>query len=267
MSAPEFDKVRINPGNIGGSARVREVANACHAAGIPIRIGVNTGSLDRDLIKKYGSPVPEALAESAMRQAETLEDAGFSDIAVSVKASTVRDMIAANRILARECNYPLHLGVTEAAMKFSGANINSAGHRPLLCDGIGDTLRVSLTADPVREVAVGRELLASLGLNSDGGIDIVSCPTCGRTRIDLISLAAAFKEASKDIDTHGRRVKVAVMGCAVNGPGEAADADLGIAGGVGEAMLLIRGKIVRKIPENKITETLRREVTEYIEKM
>lgn len=253
------DKIRINPGNIGEEWKVREVANACAAAGVPIRIGVNGGSLDRRILEKYGSPTAEALAESALCEAQKLEDCGFSDIVISIKSSNVSEMTEAARIVSAESNYPLHLGVTEAGDEFSGLIKNSAGIGTLLLSGIGDTIRFSLTADPITEVHAARELLRSLGLFSRGGIDVISCPTCGRTRIDLIGLGKKYREASQNINTHGRNLKVAIMGCVVNGPGEAREADFGIAGGDGCAVLFRHGKTICRVEESDIIDTLIRE--------
>ena len=249
------DKIRINPGNIGEKWKVKEVADACRGAGVPIRIGVNGGSLDKKLLEKYGAPTAEALAQSAMTEAEALEDCGFSDIVISIKSSSVAEMTRAARIVAKETDYPLHLGVTEAGDDYTGLIKNSAGIGALLLDGIGDTVRVSLTADPVEEIRAGRELLACLGL-TDGGIDVVSCPTCGRTKIDLISIEKAYKKAIENIDTHGKRLKVAVMGCAVNGPGEAREADFGIAGGDGFVLYFKNGQSVCRVEEDKAVDFL-----------
>ncbi len=257
-------KIRINPGNIGAEWKVREVAAACKEAGIPIRIGVNGGSLDKSILEKYGAPTPDALVESALAEAETLEKVGFSDIVLSMKTSSVQGTIATYRKAAEMCRYPLHLGVTEAGDEYSGLIKNAVGIGSLLADGIGDTLRVSLTADCEKEVAAGREILRVLGLDVRGGIDIVSCPTCGRTKIDLISLAASFKEAVRGIDTNGKRVKVAVMGCVVNGPGEAREADFGIAGGDGFALLFRRGEIIRRVEEADIIDTLVAQTKEFL---
>ena len=260
------DKIRINPGNIGEEWKIKEVADACKYEGIPIRIGVNGGSLEKHILQKYGSPTPEALAESAFYHISLLEKFAFDDIVVSVKSSDVRNMILANRIIAKSSNYPIHLGVTEAGDDYSGLVKSSAGIGSLLCDGIGDTIRVSLTADPVKEIYAGKELLTSLGFNRGGAIKIVSCPTCGRTKIDLIALSKTFKEAIKDIDTKGKTIKVALMGCVVNGPGEAKECDIGIAGGKGEAVLFKNGEIIRKIPENSIVSTLVEEIKTLIDK-
>lgn len=261
-----IDKIRINPGNIGEEWKVREVANACKDGGVPIRIGVNSGSLEKHILEKYGSPTPEALAESAFYHASLLEKFNFNDIVISVKSSDVRNMIQTNRIIASRCDYPIHLGVTEAGDSYSGLVKSSAGIGSLLCDGIGDTIRVSLTADPVEEIKAGKELLNSLGFYSKGGIKIVSCPTCGRTKINLIELSDKFKKAIEGFDTKGKDIKVALMGCVVNGPGEARECDIGIAGGKGEAVLFKDGQIIRKIPEDSIIDTLIKELEVITEK-
>ncbi len=249
------DKIRINPGNIGSAQKVREVADACRAHGIPIRIGVNSGSLERGLLERYGAPLPEALVESALRHASLLEDCGFEDIVISIKSSDVKLMIAAYRLLAKRVDYPLHLGVTEAGTERMGIIKSAVGIGSLLCDGIGDTIRVSLTADPVQEVYAARDILRACGMGR--GVQIVSCPTCGRTKIDLISLANRVEQALAGVD---KPLKVAVMGCAVNGPGEAREADIGIAGGRGEALLFKKGRLLRKVPEDRIVEELLREI-------
>ncbi len=251
------DKIRINPGNIGSAQKVREVADACRAHGIPIRIGVNSGSLERGLLERYGAPLPEALVESALRHASLLEDCGFEDIVISIKSSDVKLMIAAYRLLAKRVDYPLHLGVTEAGTERMGIIKSAVGIGSLLCDGIGDTIRVSLTADPVQEVYAARDILRACGMGR--GVQIVSCPTCGRTKIDLISLANRVEQALAGVD---KPLKVAVMGCAVNGPGEAREADIGIAGGRGEALLFKKGRLLRKVPEDRIVEELLREIEE-----
>jgi len=253
------DKIRINPGNIGAKERVYEVASACKANGLPIRIGVNGGSLDKKLLQKYGSPTPEALAESALTQAEILENCGFSDIVISIKSSSVQGTVCAAEIVAEQSQYPLHLGVTEAGDEYTGLVKNAAGMGALLCRGIGDTIRVSLTADPVNEIKAGREILRVLGLYEKGSIDVVSCPTCGRTRIDLIGLQREFKERIKDVDTKGKVIKVAIMGCVVNGPGEAREADFGIAGGDGYAVLFKKGESVCRVEQDEIMDALLRE--------
>lgn len=249
------DKIRINPGNIGKTENVRAVADACSKRGIPIRIGVNSGSLEKDLLEKYGSPTPEALVESALGHVKLLNDCGFDDIVISIKSSDVRRTIAAYRLLAKRTDYPLHLGVTEAGTERMGILKSAVGIGSLLCDGIGDTIRVSLTADPVREVFAAKDILKACGIG--GGAEIVSCPTCGRTKIDLISLAGQVEEMLRGVD---KPIKVAVMGCAVNGPGEAREADIGIAGGSGEGLIFKKGKILRKVPEEKLLEELEKEI-------
>ncbi len=258
------DKIRINPGNIGAEWKVKEVAEACKSAGVPIRIGVNSGSLEKSILEKYGSPTAQALAESAFYHAEMLERFNFSDIVISIKASSVRENIMANRIVASNCDYPLHLGVTEAGDEFDGAIKSAIGIGSLLTDGMGDTIRVSLTASPVAEIPAARRILASLGLNPNGGIDIVSCPTCGRTKVDLIKLSSEFKKAISGINTNGKNIKVAIMGCAVNGPGEAKDADIGIAGGIGEVLLFRHGEIIGKVAEDRSIPALIEELKAII---
>ena len=254
------DKIRINPGNIGSREKTEAVVKACREKGIPIRIGVNSGSLEDSILKKYGSPTAEALAESALYHASILEDLGFYDITLSVKASNVPTMIKANRILAEKTDYPLHLGVTEAGARLRAAVKSSIGIGSLLSEGIGDTVRVSLTDDPIEEIRAAREILSALNITEKRGMDIVSCPTCGRTRIDLIPILSSFereaeKEGLLDLD-----IKVALMGCAVNGPGEAREADIGIAGGVGEGLLFKKGKIIRKISEDNLVSELIQEI-------
>lgn len=250
-----IDKIRINPGNIGDNDRVKAVADACRARRIPIRIGVNGGSLEKHILTKYGAPTPEALFESAMYHVRLLEQFDFYDTIVSIKSSKVADTVYANRIFASETDYPIHLGVTEAGTERMGMIKSSAGIGSLLIDGIGDTLRVSLTAEVEKEVAAGRDLLKSLGLR--GGVNIVSCPTCARTNIDVIGLAEKLHE---HLDCCDKDLTVAVMGCAVNGPGEAKEADIGIAGGIGEALLIKHGDIVGKIPEDRVIEVLLSEI-------
>ncbi len=251
-----IDKIRINPGNIGDEDRIRAVADACKSRRIPIRIGVNSGSLEKHILEKYGAPTPEALAESGLYHASLLEKYDFHDMVISIKASTVPTMIAANRILAAKCTYPLHLGVTEAGGAEMGIVKSAAGIGSLLCDGIGDTFRVSLTADPVREVDAARKILTALGVEGQCGLQIISCPTCGRTKIDLIDLHARFEAAAREAGLADYPVKVALMGCIVNGPGEARETDIGIAGGKGEALLIARGNILGKIREDEIIPTL-----------
>ena len=250
------DKIRINPGNIGDDDRVRAVCDACRERNIPIRIGVNGGSLEKHILAKYGSPTPEALCESAMYHAGLLEKFGFYDTVISMKISDPYKMIAANKLLADRCDYPLHLGVTEAGARERGLLKSAVGIGSLLCDGIGDTIRVSLTDDPVKEISAARSILQAVGVDGQSGLDIVSCPTCGRTKIDLIPLVAEFEEAAKREGILDLPIKVAIMGCVVNGPGEAREADIGIAGGKGEAVLIRKGEIVRKIAEEDIVDTL-----------
>lgn len=250
------DKIRINPGNIGGELNAKQVAEEAKRRNIPIRIGVNGGSLDKKLLEKYGSAIPEAMVESAMEHIRILEKYGFYDTVVSIKSSDVKKTIAAYRLARETFNYPLHLGVTEAGTYEGGIIKSSIGIGSLLADGIGETIRVSLTDDPVREVKAGRQILKSLGLLNDS-IEVVSCPTCARCRIDLIPIA---KEITSRLENIRGNLKVAVMGCAVNGPGEARDADIGIAGGKGEALLFKKGEIVGKIPEDRIIETLMEEI-------
>lgn len=257
------DKIRINPGNIGSKERVKEVADACRAAGIPIRIGVNSGSLEKSILEKYGAPVPEALAESALYHAGLLEDCGFSDIAVSVKASSVPAMIAANRLLAAQTDYPLHLGVTEAGSARTGLTKSAVGIGALLAEGIGDTIRVSLTADPVLEIDAARDILGALGLLKEKRMEIVSCPTCGRTKIDLIPLLNAFEAEIDRLSLRSVPIKVAFMGCVVNGPGEAREADIGVAGGIGEGLLFRYGKPCGKVPADEIVPALIREIQKW----
>ncbi len=250
------DKIRINPGNIGDKGRVKAVADAARARGIPIRIGVNSGSVEKHILEKYGGVTPAGMVESALGHAAILEELDFRDIAISIKASGVPMTIAAYRLLAGSCSYPLHIGVTEAGTIYRGTVKSCVGLGALLAEGIGDTLRVSLTGDPVEEVKVGLEVLKALGLKK-GGIEFVSCPTCGRTQVDLIDIANKLEEKLKNVD---KTIKVAVMGCAVNGPGEAREADIGIAGGKGEALLFKKGSILRKVPEDRIIEELLGEI-------
>ncbi|MBR4334875.1 MAG: flavodoxin-dependent (E)-4-hydroxy-3-methylbut-2-enyl-diphosphate synthase [Clostridia bacterium] len=254
------DKIRINPGNVGSRDNVAAVVRACRAAGVPIRIGVNGGSLERPLLEKYGAPTAEAIAESALGHAAILESLDFFDTVISVKSSDVKTMIDANRILAEKTDYPLHLGVTEAGGLKRGMIKGAIGVGTLLSEGIGDTVRVSLTADPLEEVAAAREILSALGLDPTAGIDVVSCPTCGRTKIDLIPLLAAFEKGLDERGLRKKKLKVAFMGCAVNGPGEAREADIGIAGGDGEALLFKRGETIAKYPADRIVEVLLDEI-------
>lgn len=259
-----IDKIRINPGNIGDEARVKAVADACRIRNIPIRIGVNSGSLEKRLLEKYGAPTADALVESALSEIATLEKFSFGDIAVSVKSSDVATMIEAYRKLSRETDCPLHLGVTEAGTLKKSLIKSSVGIGALLSEGIGDTIRVSITDDVVEEVIAGREILSSLGLYNKGSFDLTSCPTCGRTKIALVDIAKKVEEALEKIPpVENRKIRVAVMGCVVNGPGEAREADIGIAGGAGEALLFKKGEAICKVPEDKIVDAL----IEEIEKM
>ena len=246
------DKVRINPGNIGGEDRVRQVADACRQKGIPIRIGVNGGSLEKPILAKYGGVTPEALVESAFGHIRLLEKFGFTDICVSLKSSSVPVTMAAYRLMSEESDYPLHLGVTETGTPRMGILKSAVGIGGLLALGIGDTMRVSLSADPVEEVYAARDILKAAGVRKDGP-ELVACPTCGRTRIDLIGLANEVEERLKSVD---KPITVAVMGCAVNGPGEASAADVGIAGGVGEGLLFRKGEIVKKVPQEALVDEL-----------
>ena len=251
-----IDKIRINPGNIGDDDRVAQVCRVCREKKIPIRIGVNSGSLEKHILEKYGSPVPDALVESALYHCCLLEKYDFDQIVLSIKASSVQAMVEANRKLAGLVPYPLHLGVTEAGSPTRGLVKSAAGIGGLLSMGIGDTIRVSLTADPVREITAARQILQALEVEGQTGMDLVSCPTCGRTQIDLISLVERFEREAEKRGLTDRPCKVAIMGCIVNGPGEAREADFGVAGGKGEAIFFRKGQIVRKIKENEIIETL-----------
>ena len=253
------DKIRINPGNIGADEKVKAVADKCKERHIPIRIGINSGSLEKSILEKYGSPTPEALAESAMYHAHLLEKFDFGDIAISIKSSDVRNMIAANRIVAASCDYPLHIGVTEAGRGNAGTIKSAIGIGALLCEGIGDTIRVSLTDDPTKEIEAGRAILRACGRSDEKFINVVSCPTCGRTKIDLIRICEELEKRLASIAVN-RKLTVAVMGCVVNGPGEAAEADIGIAGGKGEGILFSHGKILRRIPEDKLVDELITEI-------
>lgn len=251
-------KIRINPGNIGGEDRVKAVVDVCKSKHIPIRIGVNGGSLDKTLLEKYGHPTAEALVESAFQHLELLEKQGFYDTCVSMKSSTVPTMVAAARLFRSKCDYPLHIGVTETGPVRQGLIKSAMGIGALLLDGIGDTLRVSLTDDPVEEVYAARDILKAAGLRKDG-VNIVSCPTCGRTRIDLIGLVNQVDEALKDCR---KPITVAVMGCVVNGPGEAREADIGIAGGDGWGMLFEKGEQVEKLPYEELLPALLKRIEE-----
>lgn len=254
--AAGVDKVRINPGNIGSDDRVKKVVEACRSRNIPIRIGVNSGSVEKEILAKYGAPTPESMAESAMYHASLLEKFDFDDIVISIKSSNVGNMIKAYETVAERCDYPLHLGVTEAGTERMGLIKSSAGIGSLLMHGIGDTIRVSLTADPIKEVYAGLDILKALDLRNDC-VQIVSCPTCGRTKIDLIKVAGEVENALRGCH---KPLKVAVMGCVVNGPGEAKEADIGIAGGDGCAVLIKKGEIIRKIKEEDIVSELLAEI-------
>lgn len=251
-----IDKIRINPGNIGSDDRVKAVAVACANKNIPIRIGVNSGSLEKEILAKYGSPTPEALCESALYHASLLEKFDFNDIVLSMKSSTVSTMVKAYELAAQKCDYPLHLGVTEAGTERLGIIKSSAGIGSLLLHGIGDTIRVSLTADPVREIYAAKDILKSLDIRK-GGVQFVSCPTCGRTKVDLIALANEVQERLRDCE---KDIKVAVMGCVVNGPGEAREADYGIAGGDGNGLVFKKGEILYKVSEDKLVDALIEEI-------
>lgn len=250
------DKIRINPGNIGSEEKVRAVVEACKAKKVPIRIGVNGGSLERELLEKYGSPTPEAMVESAMRHVRILERLDFHDIVISIKSSNVKNMINAYRLLAKVCDYPFHLGVTEAGTREMGLVKNAIGIGSLLVDGIGATIRVSLTADPVEEIYAGFRILKALDL-VEGACQLVSCPTCGRTRIPVIEIA---EKVEKALENNRSGLKVAVMGCAVNGPGEAREADVGIAGGDGEGLIFKKGRIIKKVPQDQLFDALMAEI-------
>ena len=253
--AAGVDKVRINPGNIGDDSKVEAVAKACREKGVPIRVGVNSGSVEKHILAKFGGPTPQALVESALYHVSLLERYDFTDIVVSLKASSVDSTIRAYQLMAQRCPYPLHLGVTEAGTARMGLIKSAIGIGSLLQQGIGDTLRVSLTADPVEEIPAGKDILKALGMGT--GPRLVSCPTCGRTRIDLVGLANQVEQALRGCE---KDITVAVMGCAVNGPGEAREADLGIAGGEGEGLLFQKGKILRKVPEDQLLAALLEEV-------
>ena len=252
-------KIRINPGNIGDEEKVRAVVDCCKAHHIPIRIGVNGGSLDKALLEKYGHPTPEALVESAFSHIALLEKYGFYDICVSMKSSNVPLMMAAYRLMHEKSDYPLHVGVTETGTEYMGTIKSAVGIGGLLCMGIGDTIRVSLTADPIREVEAAKAILKAAGLRKQG-VNLISCPTCGRTKIDLIGLAHRVEEALRDC---GKDLTVAVMGCVVNGPGEAREADVGIAGGDGCGVLFVKGELKEKLPYDELLPALLR----YIEKL
>ena len=251
-----ISKLRINPGNIGSKDKVQKVVEAAKAKNIPIRIGVNSGSLEKHLLEKYGEPTAEALVESALGHIRILEELDFKDIIISIKSSNVPMMIESYRLMSSKCNYPLHLGVTESGTPFKGTIKSSIGIGTLLAEGIGDTIRVSLTSDPIEEIKVAKEILKSLGLRK-GGLELISCPTCGRTQIKLIEIA---NEVEKRLENINKDIKVAVMGCVVNGPGEAREADIGIAGGRGEGIIFKKGQIVKKCKEEDLVDELMKEI-------
>lgn len=254
------DKIRINPGNIGSNEKVKAVVDAAKKANIPIRIGVNSGSLEKDKIEKYGGVTAEGITESALEKIKLIEDMGYDNLVVSIKSSDVLMSIKAHELIAKSTKHPIHVGITEAGTVWAG-NIKSAiGIGIILHEGIGDTIRVSLTGDPVEEIYSAKLILKTLGLRKDG-VTVVSCPTCGRTNVDLISLANKVEEMVKDID---KPIKVAVMGCVVNGPGEAREADLGIAGGIGEGLLFKKGEIIKKVPEEDLLKELKAELDKLV---
>ncbi|SNX55481.1 flavodoxin-dependent (E)-4-hydroxy-3-methylbut-2-enyl-diphosphate synthase [Thermoanaerobacterium sp. RBIITD] len=250
------DKIRINPGNIGGEDKIKLVVDAAKDNGVPIRVGVNSGSLEKGILNKYGGVTSEGIVESALKNVSLLEKYGFYDIVISLKTSSVPLTIESYKLISEKVAYPLHVGVTEAGTSFSGTIKSAIGIGSLLYLGIGDTIRVSLTGDPIEEVRVGRQILRSLGLLKEG-IELISCPTCGRTKINLIDLAKKVEELTRDIK---QNVKIAVMGCAVNGPGEAREADIGIAGGAGEGLIFKHGKVYKKVPEDKLLDEFMKEL-------
>ena len=257
------DKIRINPGNIGSEDRVRAVVDTARAHNVPIRVGVNSGSLEKNLIEKYGGVTAEGIVESALDKVKMIEDMGYDNLVISIKSSDVLMCIRAHELIAGQTRYPLHVGITEAGTLYSGNIKSAAGLGIILHEGIGDTIRVSLTGDPVEEIKSAKLILKTLGLRK-GGIEVVSCPTCGRTRIDLIRLANQVETMAAEFDSLDG-VKVAVMGCVVNGPGEAREADVGIAGGVGEGLLIRKGEIIRKVPEEELLSVLRQELVKIRE--
>lgn len=255
------DKIRINPGNIGDADKVKAVVNVAKERNIPIRVGVNSGSLEKHLLEKYGGVTAQGIVESAQDKVKMLEEFGFTNMVVSIKSSDVMMCVKAHELLAQTCPYPLHVGITESGTLWSGNIKSSAGLAMILSQGIGDTIRVSLTGDPVEEIKTAKLLLRTLKLR-EGGIEVVSCPTCGRTKIDLIALARRVETLVAD---YPLSIKVAVMGCAVNGPGEAREADLGIAGGIGEGLLIKHGEVIRKVPETELLQALKYELDHWSE--
>lgn len=253
------DKIRINPGNIGGREKLREVVAAAKERQIPIRVGVNGGSLEKELVEKYQGVTPEGIVESALDKVHMIEEAGYDNMVISIKSSNIPVCIKAHELLIKKTDYPLHIGITEAGTLYGGNIKSSVGLGILLYEGIGDTMRVSLSGDPVEEIKSAKTILRSLGLYHQG-IEVISCPTCGRTRIDLIGLANRVEEMVADIPLN---LKVAVMGCVVNGPGEAKEADIGIAGGIGEGLLIKKGEIIKKVPEKDLLNTLREELLHW----
>lgn len=255
------DKIRINPGNIGSEDRVKAVVDKAKEYGVPIRVGVNSGSLEKPLLEKYGGVTAEAIVESALDKVHMIENMGYDNLVVSIKSSDVLMCIRAHELIAKECPYPLHVGITESGTVYSGNVKSSVGLGIILHEGIGNTIRVSLTGDPVEEIRTAKLILKTLGLRK-GGIEVVSCPTCGRTKIDLIGLANEVEKMAADIPLD---IKVAVMGCVVNGPGEAREADIGIAGGIGEGLLIKKGEVIRKVKEEELLDTLRQELLNWKE--
>ena len=256
------DKIRINPGNIGSSERIKAVVDACKERNLPIRVGVNSGSLEKNLIEKYGGVTAEGIIESALDKVRIIEDLGYDNLVISIKSSDVMMCVKAHELIAKKTDYPLHVGITESGTVKRGTIKSSVGLGIILYQGIGDTIRVSLTGDPVEEITCAKILLKSLGLRKDG-IEVVSCPTCGRTDIDLIGLANKVEELVED---YSLDIKVAVMGCIVNGPGEAKEADIGIAGGKGEGMLIKKGKVVKRVKEDELLKVLKEELDELLKK-
>lgn len=257
------DKIRINPGNIGSEERIREVVDACKERQIPIRVGVNSGSLEKDIIKRYGSVTAEGLVESALDKVGLICNMGYDNLVISIKSSDVMMSIRAHEMISQKTDIPLHVGITESGTVYSGSIKSAVGIGNILYQGIGDTIRVSLTGDPVQEIHAAKTILRSLGLRRDG-VNVVSCPTCGRTEIDLIKLASQVEEMVQDFDLD---ITVAVMGCVVNGPGEAREADIGIAGGVGAGLLIRKGEVIRKVPEDELLEALRQELLQWGERI